>query len=239
MATSIPIIDKINALLNQTVAAGCTEAEAETAFKLAQRLMTKYRISKANVGLDEEFDGGEKIHNEHTPLYTGKRVITWKAILASALCQANGCRLYYSYSPWAHNNTSRRVRNVYFKIIGRDTDVVIVQRLYNYLERKVELCCEAQLRTRRFNKLYTGKNWTNSYKMGAAQTLAQRVLAGDKEARDEADPTALVILDKKDQQVKDWKDQHMKLGKRKLNHSRINSKAYTKGAKASKRITIQ
>lgn len=233
----VPIIDKINALLNQTEAAGCTQAEAETAFKMAQQLMTKYRISKADVGLDEDHDR-EKIHNEHTPLYTGKRVITWKAILASAICNANGCRLYYEYGEWTYS-ASRRVRNVYFKAIGRDSDVVIVQQLYNYLVKKVETMSNAQLAVRKRNGVFTGKNWTNSFKMGAAQTLAQRVMAGEKEARDEADPTALVVLDKKDEEVKAWENKHMKLGKRKLNYTRINPAAYSKGSKASKRIAIQ
>jgi len=236
MAT-IPIIDKINALLNQTVAAGCTQAEAETAFKLAQQIMTKYRISTADVGLDDS-TVGEKIHNEHDPLYVGKRVITWKAILASSLCQANGCRLFYKYGPWERVD-ARRVRDVKFMVIGRDTDVSIVHRLYSYLERKVESMSKSQLLVRRRQGLTTGKNWTNSFKMGAAQTLAQRVTAGNQEARDEADPTALVVLDKKDQEVKDWEDKNMKLGKRKLNYSRINPTAYTKGSKASKRIAIQ
>ena len=234
---AIPIIDKVNALLNQTEAAGCTQAEAETAFKMAQSLMTKYRISKADVGLDEDHDR-EKVHNEHTPLYTGKRVITWKAILASALCKANGCRLYYEYGPWEHNNTSRRSRNVYFKAIGRDTDIAVIQQMYRYLEQKVESMCNAQLIVRRRNGMFTGKNWTNSFKLGSAQTLAERVMAGEKEARDEADPTALVVLDTKDQEVEACSAK-MKLGKRKLNYSRVNPAAYTKGSKASKRIAIQ
>lgn len=43
------IIDKIKHLLNQTVANGCTEEEAKTAFAMARKLMIKYKISENKI----------------------------------------------------------------------------------------------------------------------------------------------------------------------------------------------
>ena len=49
------IADKIQALLDKTVANGASEAEAQTALKLAQKLMAKYNINQ------ESLNGEEKI----------------------------------------------------------------------------------------------------------------------------------------------------------------------------------
>ncbi len=43
------IINKIKNLLNQTVANGCTEEEAKTAFAMARKLMIKYKISENKI----------------------------------------------------------------------------------------------------------------------------------------------------------------------------------------------
>lgn len=49
MTNTNKIIDKIKHLLNQTVANGCTEEEAKTAFAMARKLMIKYKISENKV----------------------------------------------------------------------------------------------------------------------------------------------------------------------------------------------
>lgn len=49
MINTNKIIDKIKHLLNQTVANGCTEEEAKTAFAMARKLMIKYKISENKV----------------------------------------------------------------------------------------------------------------------------------------------------------------------------------------------
>lgn len=50
------IIDKIKHLLNQTVANGCTEEEAKTAFAMARKLMIKYKISENKVKANNDDD---------------------------------------------------------------------------------------------------------------------------------------------------------------------------------------
>lgn len=56
MTNNEKIIDKIKCLLNQTVANGCTEEEAKTAFAMARKLMIKYKISENKIKTNNEDD---------------------------------------------------------------------------------------------------------------------------------------------------------------------------------------
>ena len=60
MTNNEKIIDKIKCLLNQTVANGCTEEEAKTAFAMARKLMIKYKISENKIKTNNEDDILEK-----------------------------------------------------------------------------------------------------------------------------------------------------------------------------------
>lgn len=50
------IVDKIQHLLDKTVANGATEAEAEQALLMAQKLMAKYNIAEGAIGSDEKIE---------------------------------------------------------------------------------------------------------------------------------------------------------------------------------------
>jgi len=196
--TSGVIINRINALLNKTVENGCTVAEAASAAKIAQLLLTQHRLTVADLSVNGESQ--EDIHNKGEPLFVGARRVHWKDKLANCLATVNGCKAYVDTIMVQRTGRARRGSQVFCRIIGRDSDIQIVRYFFHYLEREIEtLCKEAMGRNEG-----SGKTWSNSFKNGASDAICSRLREANQEIRDEANNTALVKLDNRDEAVSQW-----------------------------------
>jgi hypothetical protein len=207
------IISTINNLLNKTVANGCSEAEAESASRIAQSLLTKHRLTIADLEQNVEEN---IIYDKQSPLEKFKRVSQWKLNLATACASNNGCRIIIN------NNAG----NKSFNLIGRESDCDIVRKLYAGLLALVDSLTADALASYRI----AGKRQGVSYRLGVVASLSKRMSEGRREARKEAASTALVKLDNSDEEVKLWIDKNLRgLGTRKSSTKKIDRDAYYTG----------
>jgi hypothetical protein len=195
------VLDKVKALLSKTVENGATQEEAANAARIAQQLITKYRLELV------EFDTSrldDEISARHRPLYEGQKVVHWRSDLAHWICQVNSCRLIY-----------RKKENlIALSVVGRAGDVEIVRYLFEHLSREIDRLCVQQLEDGKGS----GKRFTNSFKHGAVSMIVKRLRAAHKatlaQARINNRTTAIVKLDQRDAEVDAWMHKNLKMQER-------------------------
>lgn len=217
------ILSKIQKLLNMTQENGASLQEAETAAAAAQRLMSQHRISMADLGTDN----GEEIHNKNF-LYAGERVIKWKSWLGKVLCEVNGCKMYI------HHLGNGRGAGIQFQVIGRNSDIQIVTYFFNYLCNEIERLCKIE----KDRHAGYGKTWTNSFKLGAATSIVNRLKQANKEVRSEVTSTALVKVDMRDAQVEAWAKKLKLRSSSKTVATNFDAEAYGSGVNAGNKIHL-
>jgi hypothetical protein len=179
------IYDKIFGLL--TLAKNNSNVnEAAAAFAQAQRLMTRHKISEADV-----FVSKPEIKKEFIVkiICTVKNVISWKSFLCDEIAKLNVCRF------WTGPNKNSGETN--FCIAGSEQDIVLVEYLFNSIVNQIEWLCEQA----RINKLGTGKSYYNSFKLGAVTTVVERLKQSQKEELTMASSSAMVIINRNNQDV--------------------------------------
>lgn len=220
MSTDQSILFKVQKLLNMTQANGASIHEAEIAAAAAQRLMTQHRISVADLGRDT----GESIHNKNF-LYAGERVVTWKSSLGLVLCEVNGCKMYIQHTQ----------SGIQFQVIGRDSDIQIVTYFFNYLCNEIERLSKVE----KVKHGGHGKTWTNSFKMGATNSIISRLKQANKAVRAETtSSTALVKVDMKDAEVVAWAKDNLKLRSTAKPTVSLDGSAYNRGRDAGNKIQL-
>jgi len=223
--------------------------EAASALARAQALMTKYRIDQAMVdALDDNIIAKENIIEAVVYGVEGddgsSKIHSWKTDLAEAIADVNGCTTFYT------SGTN-------IKVIGRETDVLVVSYLFSYVMDQIERMCKAASKLRRetimgWNRS-RGRKYANNFKLGAVNTVSERLRAGIKALRTEQYmlaqastdvtalarlDTALATLDARQQQATDeMKRLHPKL--RTVTHKyRPDPSGWKDGCKAGKDIDL-
>ncbi|NEP44274.1 MAG: DUF2786 domain-containing protein [Okeania sp. SIO2H7] len=151
------LLEKINKLL--ALANSPNENEAALAAEKATELLTKYNLSIADLGPDEE----ETIRTE--AVETTSRYVTWKMLLLAGIATANGCRALRSKNDG--NMT----------LIGTQTNIAVAQSLYKYLTKAVE----------RLAKRHKGKGraFLNAFRVGCSTRIRHRLEQRRKEMEEE------------------------------------------------------
>lgn len=108
------VIDKVRRLLR--LAESANEHEAAAAAARAQELMTRHRIELAAL----DVAGDEEVELNETPVDEFGRMVWWRHILASAVAEANGCRII----------TNRRRGSVRELLVGTRSDAELARGLY-------------------------------------------------------------------------------------------------------------
>lgn len=143
------IIEKIKKLL--ALASSSNENEATAAAEKASLLLAQYNLSLADLGTDTQLQITEAVI-ETTPQY-----VTWKMLLISGIAEANCCEaMRNSYTG-----------NVF--LVGTDTNLIVCQHLYEYLQQAIE-------RRARYRK-GKGRAYLNAFRVGCATRLKERLLA--------------------------------------------------------------
>lgn len=225
MTTTInsDIANKVQMLLNKTIENGATQAEAETAAKIAQSLIEKYRLDLAE--LESKIDD----IGEQGAIDQLGSVITWKVDLANTIANTNGCKLIIRTTRGYRGKVSS------FIVIGKASDANIAKCFYNNLVEVIESTCKVTM-SRTVGA--SGKTWSNSFKLGMVTAIRTRLDEGKREARKEANCNALVKLDNRDKEVQNWISKHMRLKSRAGVSSNINGSAYSAGIAAGKGINL-
>jgi hypothetical protein len=149
------VIDKVQKLLRLSKSSNQFEAAQAAAFAAA--LMARFEIDEAteladNAGVDEPVE-------DDVPLATwGKSRVAWKGLVAGGFAKANGVKV------WWEGGT--------MKAIGRRSDIQSCAYLASLVCREVERLAEEGART---VNPYHVRRWKNSFRIGAATIIRERL----------------------------------------------------------------
>ena len=219
------ILNKIQKLLDLSNN-NSNENEAATAFGQAQALLSKYRLSMAEVeAASATFSAGEQVIQSAKPLYVGERVVHWKSFLADSIAKFNGCKMFVNFkymcadcgSAFVKNNNNKSICSkcgVYvghkkqsrYVVVGRPSDIEIVDYLFHSVVQQIETLCKTAMQ----NGYGVGKTFSNNFKHAATDTVVGRLRSAHQEVRKEyAGSAAMVLVDKKDAEVQKWMDDNV------------------------------
>lgn len=189
------ILERVRRLLALAESSNVHEAAAAAA--KAQELMTKHRIEQAELE-GEELVEDEPVLNEEAESFIGRK--PWRELLLSGLAQANGCETYIV--------KQRRTGRITLRVLGPASDAGLVRYMQAYLTREVERLSDVAAKAERERRRRDGGDtfgvrlaWHNSFKLGAAAELRQRLLEASTRAMNGASGTALARIDKTDERV--------------------------------------
>jgi hypothetical protein len=126
--TNERIIDRIQKMLRLANDGGATEGEADAAMALAQKIMAENNLSMATIeaageaSADPEAAKREREHQNKGAMYR------WQRSLMAMLAKVNFCHVTITN---ARDGRSRNSKG--YNIIGRTSNVVAVQTMFDYL----------------------------------------------------------------------------------------------------------
>lgn len=134
--TEQSIIEKVRAILDRANHPNTPQAEAETAFTLAQKLITKYNLDESAL-LDAQHieEGIEKGYIDIYGVYALRRLC-----VASAVARANSCACYRTkiyqenWSKGRHGNYVREKKGHRLYLYGTPKDIFATQVLWQAVE---------------------------------------------------------------------------------------------------------
>lgn len=224
----IEIIDKIKKL--RLLATSSNVFEAAAAAAQADKLISKFRISEAELGISDK-EGAEEDQNV---LYETSRAIMWKRSLSQILAEHYGCVIWNDCIAGTDYG-SRKVSR--YRLVGRKADIAIVSYMFAWLlfeiERLTKLNCKGQ-----------GHIVCQSYSEGAVvginDQLKQSRQQSIKEAEEAGQSQALVKLDERiDEANVKLKQLHPKLRTiTTYSHRRFNRDSYNNGVQAGRNIHL-
>lgn len=226
-------IDRIQKLLR--LAESSNVHEAATAAAHAQELMERHRIDLASIRSDADAieDHGDR------PLVACARPPRWRVLLASAVAEASGCRVYL--------RRTEALREVV--IVGTRDDAAHVVTLDAHLSAEVERL------TRRLGR-GQGRRWCTSFRLGAVTMLALRLREARARARAQARhdaeahratgesaalvriDTALRRLDEREARVEAFMRERLRLRRGPRRTVRPDIDAYAQGRFAARSVDI-
>ncbi|KKN19844.1 hypothetical protein LCGC14_0941700 [marine sediment metagenome] len=201
--------------------------ESASAYKAAQRLLTRHKLNMADVYASAERVVREPIIKCNEPLYAGKRMITWKGSLAKGICDANSCGCYWN------NIYTESVWLQHLVLVGRQSDIDTVRYLYTIISAQIEAMCVVAM----FQNGGGGKTFSNNFKLGTVNTVAKRLNEAVQEIVDEYVNTKAMTIINKDKEDLSGAMSALNLRKRTVN-SRYSESGYDAGKKAGRRVNL-
>ena len=225
------VITKIRALLSKTEGAGCTAEEAESAFALAQRLMTKHAIEEADL-VSAGHAPSEEIIDHRIPLRERDEIRRPKLALFSAIARANNCQVVDA------TQTHDQVWIVGHESEALFTEILAASVLMQYAVERTrgwKAYQESGGSASRFR-------WVVSFAWGYAERISERLAGAVDEAIDEAgeDEGAskeLVFVGRK-ALVQDWMDSNLATVEKKSRPVMVLTGASEAGASAADRADL-
>lgn len=177
MTSPPPALARVRKLL--ALATSPNPHEAALAAARAQALIEAHRLQAWLDAERHEQEDPDPIVDAHgEPLEVGRRIRKWKVVLASTLAEANGCIAY----------TRERGREQAIVLVGRARDRAAVVELWGWLVRRIEWLSATHGARR-------DRQWHEAFRIGVVDAIAERLRAGNEEARAQLDATALVVVE--------------------------------------------
>lgn len=153
--------------------------EAALAAARAQALIERHRLEAWLEAEQREQDDPDPIVDARDePLEVGRRLRTWKVVLASALAEVNGCLAY----------TATRGRDEAIVLVGRGRDRAAVAELWGWLVRRIEWLSATHGPGR-------SRQWHEAFRIGVVDAVAERLRQVGPQARASLDRAALVVVE--------------------------------------------
>lgn len=203
------------------------ENEAAVAMSMAQTLIEKHKLSMAELSeVDAAQIEGEAIIKDETPIFAAGRISTWKSQLVHYIAQINGCRLVKYLN---QGYSQGRERGSKLVIFGRPSDIANTRYLLAF----------AITQLMRLSPAGRGKEYANSWYLGAVQGIRQQMEAAKRKVQEGASSYALVKLDNRAKEVDTFiSDTIGKLRKGSSAQSNINWDAYGQGQTAGRNLDL-
>lgn len=237
-------IDRINALLNTAAeGSGATDAERDTALKLAVEIMKRHAIDEGELRLATKVEDIE--HRMYDSFIKNKfEVKEWRRWTAHAVASAFMVKSY--------NIGSDR-----FIFVGRPSDIDIAEQVYKSLINQLQLMVDRDAAVSLKDHKHGGVGakggldplaWRKNYLEAAAMVLSHRLheLAATKVTHDtvpeeETENVVNAIVLVQDEAIKDYMGEHfqpVKMVKSKHNMGQYNASAVEAGRKAGNEAHI-
>lgn len=181
------IISKVQKLLALSKSSNANEAAAAT--NAANKLIDQYRLSTAD--LSEDSGEIDPMMEDPGVVYETGRVVPWKQSLVVTLANHYGCATFIS----CNYATGRKVSR--FKLVGRKSDIAIVNYMFSYLSAECARLCEKEAHGQ-------GKVFANSYCTGFVAGIRQQLSESRKEAEKEATGTAIVAINNRQKEASNF-----------------------------------
>jgi hypothetical protein len=181
------IISKVQKLLALSKSSNANEAAA--AANAANKLIDQYRLSVAD--LSEDSAEIDPMMEDSGVVYETGRIVPWKQSLVVTLARHYGCATFIS----AVYPMGRKVSR--FKLVGRKSDIAIVNYMFSYLSAECARLCEKEAHGK-------GKVFANSYCSGFVAGIRQQLQESRKEAEKEATGTAIVAINNRQKEASEF-----------------------------------
>lgn len=221
-------LDKVRKLLRLSESAN--PHEAALAASRAQEIMERFKIERLTVDTADR-EPSEAIRDFGIDPLEGN-FSTWQWRFLSALTQLNQCKAYTS---------NRR-----FCLVGRASDVNTVRYIFTWLTREIERLASRDCQG-------CGRTYWNNYRIGAAETVANRLREQSKQTvtavKHEAEAVSSLALVKVEKalaeraqelaEVEKWAKDKLHLRSRGGSRSNWNQSAREAGRAAGREVSLR
>lgn len=167
---------KIEKLLRLANGAG-TPAEAANAAARAQRLAEQYRIDLATIDPNRPLAAEEPI--EEQTIEGGERIAKWRIRLLGHLARVNDCKAFQMIFKGGRDWEKPEEAPRQMRLVGRESDTATVRYMFAMLARQIDRMAKERGRG-------LGRAWTDDFRLGAVDTIGDRLTKVREEARAEA-----------------------------------------------------
>ncbi len=167
-----PLLSRVRKLLALATSPNVHEAAAAAA--AAQALIERHRLHS----LLASEDGDPITDGREAPLAVAGRPRKWKFVLAASLAEANGCVAY----------TAGVGRDTHLLLAGRASDRMAVAAVWDWVVARIEWLSASHGPGR-------DRAWHEAFRVGAAEVIVDRLLAGREAERAALGAAAMVRLE--------------------------------------------
>lgn len=187
------VLEKVKKLV--ALASGSVnENECAAARSAADRLMSEYRISQADLEVKGDIQSEPFARKA---IHSGGKRIAWAEVVLRELCNHFGGYFFFESRRSGGNYGQGREGskgNQSYTVVARESDLLVIEYFYTYL-------CEEVDRLSRFHARGNGLAFALAFRMGVAQGISAQFrelrAAARVVAQANAQSCALVLLDKR------------------------------------------
>lgn len=214
------IIEKVQKLLALSKSSNANEAA--TAAALANKLIDQYRLSEADIHQESD----DPLIEDSNTIYETGRIVPWKNNLVVALAKHYGCAIYNSLT----FPNGRKVSH--YKLIGRQSDIQITNYMFSWLTMECQRLSEQEAHGK-------GRVFVSSYCQGFVRGVIEQLNQSRKEAQSTATSSAIIKIDAREQDAKDFMNSKYNLKNYKTHSAaRIDPSAFNAGMNRGKSIHL-